>query len=175
MKYGDLTIIHDKEEQSNIFAGLLSFLFTTSQSSKSKYVFLFDDGEVFDAETNLTNFQYRFFNGVSSAPLPTYFKKKEGDSNRTVFFLKKQTAAEDFNQLFGEYAKYNVSANTRSEYNCIYYCYTDSSKPEIFGLTRIKSNEYMPRFQFAYDSEQFTKEEIIYIIHSFFLVSPEFL
>lgn len=175
MKYGDLTIIHNKEEQRNIFAGLMmSLLFTTSQPSKSKYIFLFEDGEVFDVETNLTNFKYRFFNGVLTAPLPTYFEKKEGNPNRTIFFLKKQTVSEDFNQLFSQYTKYNVLVNEKSEYNCIYYCNTSGcSKPEIFGLTHIKSNEYMPRFQFAYDSEQFTKEEIIYIIHSFFTTADK--
>jgi hypothetical protein len=50
--------------------------------------------------------------------------------------------------------------NTESKYNCY-----KELKPEIFGIIRIKSNEYMPRFQFAYDSDEFTKEEIVYLIH----------
>jgi hypothetical protein len=44
----------------------------------------------------------------------------------------------------------------------------DLTKPEIFCIIRIKSNEYMPRFQFAYDSDEFTKEEIVYLIHTIF-------
>jgi hypothetical protein len=172
MKYGDLTIIHNKKTKQ-YFSGLMSLLFTTSQPSKSTYIFLFEDGEVFDLEINLIDFKYRFFNGVLTAPLPTYFEKKEGDPNRTIFFLKKQTVSEDFSQLFSQYTKYNVLANAQSEYNCIYYCHISGySKPETFGLTRIKSNDSMPRFQFAYDSEQFTKEEIIYITHYFFENRP---
>ena len=34
----------------------------------------------------------------------------------------------------------------------------------MFGLVRIKSTEQMPRFQFAYESDEFTKEEIKYFI-----------
>jgi hypothetical protein len=45
---------------------------------------------------------------------------------------------------------------TESKYNCY-----KSFKPEIVGLIRIKSTEQMPRFQFAYDSDEFTKEEVM--------------
>jgi hypothetical protein len=54
------------------------------------------------------------------------------------------------------------------DYNSIYYCHKKSLKPEIFGIISIKSNEYMPRFQFAYDNDEFTKEEIIYLINNIF-------
>ena len=53
-------------------------------------------------------------------------------------------------------------------YNGIYYCYKSNEKPEIFGIIRIKSNEYMPRYQFAYDDEEITKEEVIYLINYIF-------
>ena len=61
--------------------------------------------------------------------------------------------------------------NIKSVYNSIYYCYRDLTKQEIFGIIRIKSNGYMPRFQFAYDSDEFTKEEIVYLIHHIFCSS----
>ena len=54
--------------------------------------------------------------------------------------------------------------NILSKYNCIYDCYKSGLIPEIFGLIRINSTEQMPRFLFAYDSEEFTKEEIIYLV-----------
>ena len=38
----------------------------------------------------------------------------------------------------------------------------------MFGLVRIKSTEQMPWFQFAFDSDELTKEEIIYLIHHIF-------
>ena len=73
-----------------------------------------------------------------------------------------------FNQLFRSYLKFNTLMNIQSVYNCIYYCYKNGAESEVVGLIRIKSSDQMPRFQFAYDSDEFTKEEIIYLIHYIF-------
>ena len=56
----------------------------------------------------------------------------------------------------------------QSDCNIIYHSYKVGTQPEIFGLIRIKSNEHMPQFQFAYDHEEFTKDEIMYLIHYMF-------
>ena len=87
-----------------------------------------------------------------------------------VYFDKKfNTKTPDsllcYNQLFSSYPKYRCDMIILSKYNCIYFCYKSGLKPEIFGLIRIKSTEQMPRYQFAYDSDEFTKEEIICLIH----------
>ena len=73
----------------------------------------------------------------------------------------------DFRPLFDSF-NYDASINTSSRYNSIYYCYKGLSGYQIFGLIRIKSTEQMPRFQFAYDSDEFTREEIVYFIRSIF-------
>ena len=73
----------------------------------------------------------------------------------------------DFRPLFDSF-NYDASINTSSRYNSIYYCHKESNMPEIFGLLRIKSSEIMPRFRFAYDSNEFTKEEVIYLINYIF-------
>jgi hypothetical protein len=46
--------------------------------------------------------------------------------------------------------------------------FKNALEPEIFGIVRIKSNEYMPQFKFAYDTDEFAKEEIVYLIHTIF-------
>jgi hypothetical protein len=178
IKYGDLTIIYDKEE-TTLFTSLLLWLkYERSPPNKSKYVFLFDDGEICDSDDKIKDINFQFFIGVSSV-MPLHFEKtikNKENHNRNIYFY--QTPIKDisndnrlsinFKKLFSSYSKYNFDIKIASIYNSIYYCHKDLSKPEIFGIIRIKSNEYMPRFQFAYDSDEFTKEEIVYLIHRMF-------
>ena len=173
IKYGDLTIIYDKEE-TTLFTSLMLWLkYEASPPNKSKYVFLFDDGEICDSDDKFKDLNYKFFTSVSCA-MPLYFEKTI-ENNRHIYFYK--TPIEDKNNnrltinsknLFSSYSKYSFDIMIASIYNSIYYCHKDLTKPEIFGIIRIKSNDYMPLFQFAYDSDEFTKEEIVYLIHRIF-------
>lgn len=177
IKYGDLTIIYDKEE-TTLFTSLLLWLkYEQSPPNKSKYVFLFDDGEICDSHDKFKDFNYKFFIGISSV-MPLHFEKtikNKENHNRNIYFY--QTPIKDKNNnrltinsknLFSSYSKYSFDIMIASIYNSIYYCHKDLTKPEIFGIIRIKSNDYMPLFQFAYDSDEFTKEEIVYLIYYIF-------
>ena len=175
IKYGELTIIYNKEETSILSSFLIWMQYEERPPNKSKYVFLFDDGEICDTESDnkLQDFNFKFLNSNSvSSLMPLYFEKKVSDSR--IYFYKKpikdknDNSALDFKPLFSPYAKFNGRINIASVYNSIYYCHKHFETPEIFGLIHIKSNEYMPRFQFAYDTDEFTKEEIIYLIHHIF-------
>jgi len=169
IKYGELTIIKDNE-QSNLSSLLYWITNEEYLGKKPKYIFLFDNGEICDAEDKLLDFHFNFLKGFMSV-LPVYFEKETKENQRQqVYFDKKiNTKTPDsllcFNQLFTDYPKYKGDMTILSKYNCIYFCYKSGLKPEIFGLIRIKSTEQMPRYQFAYDSNEFTKEEIIYLIH----------
>jgi hypothetical protein len=191
IKYGELTIIKDTE-QSTLSSLLYWITNEEYKVKKSKYIFLFDDGEICDAEDKLLgNFNFSFLNDINldllpfsftnsiRYKLPIYFEIKSKESKeRRIYFhkgmdVKTSTSLLDFNQLFTSYSKFKCDMNILSEYNGIYYCHkfllnSETNKPEIFGLIRIKSTEQMPRFQFAYDSDEFTKEEIIYLIHHIF-------
>ena len=68
------------------------------------------------------------------------------------------------NTIFSAYSKNSLSIP--SEYNGVYYCHKKSLEPEVFGIKRIQSTENMPRYQFAYDTDEFTKDEIIYLLYS---------
>lgn len=74
----------------------------------------------------------------------------------------------DFKPIFKLNSTFNNDNKIASIFNCIYYCHKNSGKSEIFGLVKIKSNDFMPRFQIAYDSSEFTKEEIKYLIKYLF-------
>jgi hypothetical protein len=192
IKYGELTIIKDIEQST--LSNLLYWITNEEHKvKKSKYIFLFDDGEICDAEDKLLgNFNFSFLNDInldlipfsftnsfmSKLPLSFEIKSKKSE-NRRIYFLKGMDTEKtlgsllDFNQLFKSYSKYMSDMKILSVYNCIYYCHkfllnSKTNQPEIFGLIRIKSTEQMPRFQFAYDSDEFTKEEIIYLIHHIF-------
>jgi hypothetical protein len=170
IKYGDLTIIHN-EQEINIFSTISLFFGKEITSTKeSKLIFLFEDEEICEDDDKLKDFEF-IFRECSSSRLPSYFEK--GGKHKKVYFKKTPIEKEDkiyinFTSLFSPYKKYNTYIKVGSCYNGIYYCHKSSSKIEVFGILRIKSSETMPRFQFAYDSNEFTKEEVIYlIIHIF--------
>ena len=175
IKYGELTIIYNKEEATILSSFLTWLKYENRPPNKSKYVFLFDDGEICDSEDKLIDFNFKFVDCDSSV-MPRYFEKKKENrlSDYRFYFYKEPIKDKNnnssliFKPLFSPYANFDVSINIASVYNSIYYCHKDCTKPEIFGILRIKSNEYMPRFQFAYDSDEFTKEEIVYLIHHIF-------
>ena len=184
IKYGDLTIIH--KETENVFTTLRTWLgYEKSVTKESKLIFLFDDGEVYDVEDKLKDFKYKFSSICMGFYYPFYFEKTEDTEEsktkhhyKRIYFFKKPLLENEkkrlnFNPLFSSYTKFNHTLKEPSIYNCIYYCHkyllnSTTNEPEIFGLIRIKSTEQMPRFQIAYDSDEFTKEEIIYLIHHIF-------
>jgi len=165
IKYGELTIIHNGD--MNVFNSFSLWLgYELYVTESSKMIFLFEDGETCSDE-NLVDYQFKFTK-VALQHLPLYFEKSE-KKNGPVYFYVKPTEINslqrlDFKPLFQQYSKFLHSTTQPSMFNNIYYCFKTTKKVEIFGLVRIQSNEHMPRFQFAYDSDEFTKEEIMYFI-----------
>jgi hypothetical protein len=175
IKYGELTIIYNKEQATAFTSFLIWLKYEERPPKKSKYVFLFDDGEICDSDDKLKDLKFIFFDN-NSLLMPLYFEKNITCNkiyNKTYFYKnpikdKNTNLSLNFTKLFSSYSKYSLDPHVGSIYNSIYYCCKDLLKPEIFGLLRIKSNEYMPRFLFAYDIDEFTKEEIVYLIYYIF-------
>lgn len=167
IKYGELTIDHNKE--TTLFNNLSMWFGYEQRATKlSKLIFLFEDGEIYEANDNSIDFKFNFVNSYITK-MPLYFEKKD----KTTFFYKNAIIKENklhlnFKPLFSLYDKYNLTNYISSSYNCIFYYYKSDLEPEVLGILRIKSSDTMPRFQFAYDSKQFTKEEVIYIINYIF-------
>jgi hypothetical protein len=106
-----------------------------------------------------------------NAYYPSYFDKVNGNT----YFCRRPEQIEgtprlNFRNLFNEPYKHN---HIPSIYNCIYYCHCNSdrsmAKNDVFGILRYKSSEHMPRFEIAYDSDEFKKEEIIHITRKLLL------
>ena len=149
IKYGELKILNQQTKLERVVGWI-----TNKEYEKPNYVFLFEDGEICDTE-KVVDFYYKFLDSFAS-PVPVYFEKST--PHLQIYFDKK---IKNFNELFAGYPKYKSDMTIVSKYNCIYSC---KSSPDKFGLVRIKSTG-MPHYQFAYDSDEFTKEEIVYLIH----------
>ena len=176
IKYGEVTIIHDKEQLSIFSNLLLWFKYELYEPNISKCIYFFEDGEIYDKNDKLEDFKYNFTKGENTInSSPSYFKKSiiNKTSYNPIYFSKIEKKDNKYcvlsKELFCSYSKYNVSITIPSIYNCLYWRYKSAPiKKEVFGLIRIKSNEYMPRFLFAYDSDEFTKNEVMYLINYIF-------
>lgn len=171
IKYGELTIVY---KDQTLFTNLLIWLnYEVKPPVNSKYIFLFEDGEINEYDDKIKNFNFDFFNNIFPA-MPLYFEKRKINKyDNNIYFYKKPIKKNNIytlnvNKLFNLYSKYDKQIIIPSKYNVIYYCHKSEEEPEVFGIIHIKSNEYMPRFQFAYDSDEFTKEEIVYLIYNIF-------
>jgi hypothetical protein len=167
--YGDLTVIIN-DTNSYLFGDWFSWITPgdkKSEDDKIQYIFLFDDGEICDAKEKLADFYSDIqFSHISGANLPHMFEK----GNRCYFdkILKTNYTLSCFNPLFSSYSKYKANTYTTSRVNCIYYMFQGNIQKEIFGMIRITSTPKMSRFQFAYDSDEFSKAEVVHIILHFF-------
>lgn len=110
----------------------------------SKYIFLFDDGEICEANDKFKDLQFYFFKSVLRT-VPVYFKRPKPEPETidrvrksTHYFndekkLKPNFCPLKFNELFNSYSTYNCNMIVPSSYNSIYYCHRIS-------CTRIHSN-----------------------------------
>lgn len=151
--YGDLTIVYNPILQTWVE------WIKGETVKEDQYVFLFEDNEICEVKDAYIDFKFNFLR--INNELPGYFKKSRKEDHNNTYFNKDNPTFD----LFNAYSKNDLCI--KSNYNGIYYCYsTILLKPEIFGIKRIKSSENMPRYQFAYDTNEFTKKEIIYLLYS---------
>jgi hypothetical protein len=155
IKYGELTIIYKNQIAISPF---LIWLNASYPTKEDQYIFLFDDGEICELEDKRIDFNFEFL--TSNNDLPRYFQKPEPINVKYIYFRQDNPNLD----IFNAYSKNELCIH--SIYNGVYFTYKNGLKPEIFGIKRIKSSDTMPRFQFAYDTDEFTKEETMYILHS---------
>jgi hypothetical protein len=170
IKYGELTIIYNPEN-TNIITKFINWVASGNEKppDNAKYIFLFDNEEICEYNDEILDYKYKFFNSIITQ-VPLYFEKPEKEKyHSNIYFLKNSyDYLIDFNEIFESYSKFNSLMNMKSKYNCIFHHHKMIQKQEIFSIIRIKSNIDMPRYQFAYDSNEFTKKEIIYLIRTIF-------
>jgi len=155
--YGDLTIVYNP-----ILQTWVEWIKGETNQKDQQYVFLFEDNEICELKDKYVNLNFEFlFPSFNTCYLPLYFQKPKPTDG--VYF---KDYTPNLEMIFSAYSKNDLSIP--SPYNGIYYCHKKSLKPEVFGIKRIKSTENMPRYQFAYDTDEFTKDEMVYLLYSIF-------
>ena len=155
IKYGELTILYKNQIAISPFLEWLNAEYPTKEDH---YIFLFDDGEICELEDKKIDFNFEFLR--INDELPRYFKPKIRIYPRT-YFIQPNPNLDD---MFSAYSQNDLCIP--SMYNGVYFTYKTMLKPNVFGIKRIKSSDTMPRYQFAYDTDEFTKEETMYVLHS---------
>lgn len=170
IKYGEIFIIHNLE---NILTNLYFFVGYDEQyvSEESTIIIKFDDEEIHNANDKAYDFRFRY--KYDNTNLPSSFKTHNG----IRYFKKEYQIIDDipslnFKSLFQQFKKYDKNNHISSYFNGIYFrCQSINnkmSKIEKFGIVRLKSSISSPMYHFAYDSGEFSKDQIIYIINSIF-------
>jgi hypothetical protein len=140
IKYGELTIIHDKDS-INMFTNLILWMGREIIiNEKSKLLFTFeDDDKIFETD-NICDFKFDFSVNSYGKKLPLNFKKNINNKYgyKTTYFQKETYIKDnkeilDVRTLLGSHKKYNISKRLPSIYNCAYYFF-NPNKREIFGL-----------------------------------------
>lgn len=174
VQYGEITIIHNEKEEGlvkSIFRTLFDYEFKPQKNSQ--IIVLFENGEICEIKDKLKDFHYEIFDD-SLSMTPRYFDKNINNTHyRFIYFRQESKIFEnkeylDFNNLFKYYSKYSKDNTCDSTYNCVYYKNKCPEKVEVFGIIRLKSTETKPRFQFAYDTDEFSIDEVIYLINYIF-------
>lgn len=163
IQYGDLTVII-KPSSYSLLNSWFTWLTPDDEKSdeKTKCIFLFDDGEICDAEEKQKDVHFDIsFSGISS-DIPYMFRKGKRCYFHTI--LNSNYTLSSFEPLLGSYSKYKVNNYLISDYNCVYYMFHGSVKKDIFCMIRTMSTETMPCYQFAYDTDEFSKSEVIHMI-----------
>ena len=172
IKYAEITII--RNYQDNWYNNMINWLgYESNASENSDIILLFDDETIYDVNNSFKDLNFSFL-GSHSDVMPIYFHPKDKINNDMKTYFKRKPVEENniqklnFNYIFKFYNKYKQCKFIPSIFNCIYYCYNISGNPEVFSIVKIYSNEDKPRFLLAYDSEEFDKETIIYLIYCIF-------
>lgn len=175
IKYAEITIIFDTENEglfTNLKRNWLGY--ETICEENSDIIISFDDGKLSCVKDEFKDCNFEFFVGISNL-LPIHFErgKRENEKYTNVYFAKDPEKKADGN-LHLDFKKI-FSSEIRKKYkfvascfNCIYYCHTHAEIKEVFSILKIYSNEDKPRFLLAYDSDEFNRDELIYLVNCIF-------
>ena len=168
IKYGEISVMHNLD---SILTKLYFFFGYDEQyvSEDSTIIIEFDDKEIHNTNNKVYDFTFRHY--YDDTYLPSSFKM----NNHRVYLNKyKNDYSLDvrFTKLFNQFQKYDKNNNLPSYFNGIYFRHQSINgklcKIDKFGIVRLKSYIYSPIYQFAYDSKEFSKDQIIFIINSIF-------
>ena len=173
IKYAEITIIFDTANEG-IFSNLKRNLFgyETFCDEETDIIISFDDKNVC-VKDHYKDCNFKFFVGISSL-MPGYFERDKTvkEKYRSIYFAQNPEKKEngnlhlDFKTVFSRETqlKYKLEGSC---FNCIYFCNKDGKK-YVFSILKLYSNKDKPRFLLGYDSDEFSQEEVIYLVNCIF-------
>jgi len=174
IKYGEITITN---KNNPILSKLIRYFGHESKiSDSSDIIILFDeDKSVIDTKDIQNDSHFGFYTGLNCS-IPSWIDRDNKDGMREMFFYKKPTLINGeftliFKYIFNNFEKYNKEYKYNivpSIFNCIYFRNTQTEKEDIFSIQKIASNETNQRYIFAYDCNEFTRNDIAYIVEVIF-------
>lgn len=166
IKYAEITVIRDIEEEDIFRSFARYFGYENTSNDKDIIIITFHDGSICDTKDEYVDKKYKFGQLGYKHEFPIYF---DTDKDKHLFYknpIKKNNEETlNFNSIFKNYYKYKTQKHESSIFNLIY---EDINKNEVFAICRIKSTEEKPRFLLAYDDTIFDKSDIIYFIDYIF-------
>jgi hypothetical protein len=174
IKYGEIYVKHNTE---NLWTSTVFWLGYDEQtvSEDSTIIVKFDDGDVQEVSNELfdTNNKIKIGQSITIT----------NDSKEHMYFKRDPKKNPDGTQeicvggIFQNYKNYDFENSIGSYLNCIYYKfelfeYTKLKKMDVFAILRVKSSVSSPRYQVAYDSDEFSKETILHLINCIFRDKP---
>lgn len=169
IKYSDVIIIKNIQEET-IFTTISRYfslgVYETIINDNDTIIVTFDNETVCDTKDEYIDKKYTFGDLNYDTSFPIYFKtnKKEMYFYRTPI-VNNGILKLDLKPIFKNCENYELENVQPSDYNLIY----ENCKKEVkFAIVRIKSNQEKPRYKIAYDSNDFDRTDIIYLINSIF-------
>lgn len=162
IKYAEVTIIRNIEEES-FFRGLFRSLgYENTTSNKDTIIITFDDETIYNVKDEYIDKKYEFGALGYDHWFPIHFVIKEKE---TTLFYKTPNIVNNIKRLncqniFKYDKNFYLNQLEDSDYNMIYQ---DINKNELFAIVRSRSNEEKPRFKIAYAENIFDKSDIIYL------------
>jgi hypothetical protein len=193
IKYGEIFIKHNT---NNLWANAVFWFGYDEQpvSEDSTIIVKFDDDDIQEVSNKSTNVNFEFNNDTYYIPTIVTIKRKCRDIDIYIndkYFRIEPKINNDgkrklvFRNIFKNYEHYNSNNTVASYFNCIYskVKVIESEKVveserkaavftvkevEVFSVVRIKSSISSPRYQIAYDSNEFSKDELLVLINYIF-------
>jgi hypothetical protein len=177
IKYGEIYAKHNTE---NLWTSTVFWFGYDEQtvSEDSIIIVKFADGDVQEVSKKSShavdkNIEFKNYEYI----IPSIFSIKRGDRDSLYFKLEPKINNDGihtlvFQNIFKNYEHYDSNNNITSYFNCIYYRHKAVDcivkKENVFSILRVKSSISSPRYQIAYDSDDFSKEEIQALINRIF-------
>lgn len=172
VKYCEIFVKHNIEDLWTNATLWFGYDEETIISKDTTIVVQFDDEDIHDISNTSNNLDVSW-KGIA----PPRFTIKRDDKHTMYFKVEPYTKKNgqktlDILNIFEKYKKYNRDNTCASDFTCLYCTYKqhdDVDKKKLaFSLIRIQSSISTPRYQMAYNSLEFNKDEIMGLINCIF-------